>query len=363
MTCSLETYRSKVGLFYPKCRIRHSGNTVHQKKSVWNILAVCLVLALTCQLINVCMEIDYKNILEVEPVCNRNCFDATAWHDFISKPFWVTRKQHNKIMHSLMGNRDSRGKGIVSVYWNKGSSLLQNKQVEIGSLMKKHKPHVFGLGEANLKHGQYLGDVQQPDYTLHVDTCINNPNLGLARVVVYTHNSLIVKRRYDLEDDLTASIWLECGLANQRKFLINVAYRQWQLVGQINGHSATVGQQLKRWLMFLGKWETALSENKEVITMMDANIDFLTWRDNNLPTSHSSYKLKPLIDALFHRILPLGVTQLVKGATRVQRGCPKSGLDHVYSNKIDKISQVQTFLTGLSDHMLIKFIRFSKSIN
>ena len=84
--------------------------------------------------------------------------------------------------------------------------------------------------------------------------------------------------------------------------------------------------------------------------MMDANIDFLTWRDSNLPPSHSSCKLKPLIDELFQRILPLGVIQLVKGATRVQRGFPKSGLDHVYSNRIDKISEVHTFLTGSSDH-------------
>ena len=96
--------------------------------------------------------------------------------------------------------------------------------------------------------------------------------------------------------------------------------------------------------------------------MMDANIDFLTWRDNDLPPYHSSFKLKPLIDLLFEKILPLGVTQLVKDATRIQRGCPKTGLDHVYSNKIDKISHVQTYLTGMSDHKLVKVIRQSKSI-
>ena len=148
MTCSLETYRSKIGLFYPNYRIKHSGNTVHQKKSVGKILAICLVLALTCQFINLCVEVDHKDMFEVEPVCNENCFVASTWHGCIIKPFRMTRKQLNKIMHSLMGNRDIRGNGIVSVYWNKGSSLLQNKQVEIGSLIKKHKPHVFGLVRA-----------------------------------------------------------------------------------------------------------------------------------------------------------------------------------------------------------------------
>ena len=140
-----------------------------------------------------------------------------------------------------------------------------------------------------------------------------------------------------------------------------MAYRQWRLVKQADHKSASVGAQLERWRMLLGKWESALRENKEVITMMDANIDFLTWRHNDLPTYHSSFKLKPLIDTLFEKILPLGVTQLVKEATRIQRGCPKTGLDHVYSNKIDKISHVQTYLTGMSDHKLVKVIRQSKA--
>ena len=261
--------------------------------------------------------------------------------------YWMTRKQHNKLMHSLFGNREKNEKGMTCLYWNKGSAFLENKQMEIGTLIKTHKPHLFGLGEANLRSDQYLGDVQQPGYMMHIDSCIKNPSLGLARVVVYTHNSLIVRRRHDLEDDITASIWLECGLGNQRKVLLCVAYRQWRLVKQADHKSASVGAQFEKWKMFLGKWESTLKENKEVITMMDANIDFLTWRHNDLPTYHSSFKLKPLIDTLFEKVLPLGVTQLVKDATRIQRGCPKTGLDHVYSNKIDKISHVQTYLTGM----------------
>ena len=117
------------------------------------------------------------------------------------------------------------------------------------------------------------------------------------------------------------------------------------------------------WLVFLEKWEAALQEDKEVIVTLDANIDFLTWRmdASSLPSHHSSVRLKPLIDALFDRIFPLGVTQLVMGATRMERGQPRSGLDHLYSNKPDKLSSVQTFFTGMSDHKLLKFTRFSKS--
>ena len=38
-----------------------------------------------------------------------------------------------------------------------------------------------------------------------------------------------------------------------------------------------------------------------------------------------------------------------------------SGLDHIYTNKPDKLSQVLTCFTGLSDHKLLKVTRYSQS--
>ena len=96
--------------------------------------------------------------------------------------------------------------------------------------------------------------------------------------------------------------------------------------------------------------------------MMDANLDHLTWRStDSLPSFHSSIKLKSLIDLLFEKIIPLGVSQLVTGATRFERGQPQSGLDHLYSNKPDKLSSIQTYFTGMSDHKLLKVIRYTKA--
>ena len=58
----------------------------------------------------------------------------------------------------------------------------------------------------------------------------------------------------------------------------------------------------------------AIHEKKEVIVALDANIDHLTWRkQESLPPTNSSVKLKSLIDALFTRIIPLGVMQMVTG--------------------------------------------------
>ena len=268
----------------------------------------------------------------------------------------------NKLAHITHGNRGQRGKGITVVYWNKGPSFLHNKLLDIESLVGTHKPHILGLGEANFRHDHNLEDVQVQGYTLHIDSSVHNPELGLARVAVYTHNALRVKRRSDLEDDNIAAIWLECGLPHQKGILVCVGYRQWRLIGQGDNASASVQEQFSRWSIFLDKWETALGENKEVVVTLDANIDHLTWRDTeDLPYHHSSVRLKCLVDALFDRILPLGVTQLVKGATRIERGQPKAGLDHLYSNKPDKLSSVSTYFTGLSDHKLLKVQRFTKS--
>ena len=57
---------------------------------------------------------------------------------------------------------------------------------------------------------------------------------------------------------------------------------------------ASTAEQLSRWLKFLEQWERALEEDREVIVTLDANLDFLTWRDEELPAHHSSAKLKSL---------------------------------------------------------------------
>ena len=61
---------------------------------------------------------------------------------------------------------------------------------------------------------------------------------------------------------------------------------------------------------------------------------------DQLTRSNQSYKLRELISALFTRIFPYGVTQLVTGPTRHFPGQVSSGLDHYYFNRPDKMSAV-----------------------
>ena len=248
------------------------------------------------------------------------------------------------------------------LHWNKGSSFLENKINEIETIIDGYRPHVFGLSEANLHLQHDISNVQFTDYNLHTCLSLQAPNLRTSRVVVYTHKSLIVKLRPDLMDDKFSSVWIEAGLPHQRKILICNAYREWGYLNQADQSSRTIEAQLDRWKIFIAQWELAISEGKEVICLGDINIDHLKWTRNNLSPNSVTARLKPLIDLLFEKIIPLGISQCVTTATRSFPNQEDSGIDHVYTNKPDKLAPVIAVNQGGSDHKLLFVTRFSKSI-
>ena len=281
-------------------------------------------------------------------------------HHILYSISWISAKQRNLSARIINGNRKERG--IKILHWNKGPSYLENKYHEIEAIMDNHKPHVLGLSEANLKAEHDQANVQFSDYELHTASSLQNQQLKVSRVVVYTHKSLVVKRRSDLENENISSIWLEVGLPRKRKILICHAYREWKHLYQTDNSSGSIQAQHDRWSLLLDQWERALSEDREVILAMDANIDFLKWTLDNLHSNDSTHRLRPLIEELFERIFPQGVSQMVCTPTRTWPGQPESGLDHLYTNCPSKLSPVCTEFQGGSDHRLIKVTRFSKSL-
>ena len=259
-----------------------------------------------------------------------------------------------------MGNRNS--KGIKISHWNKGGSFLINKMSEIKNIIAHHQPHIFGISEANLMdvHDPCLAAVQ--DYSLHVCPTITNPTLRTSRIVVYTHKNIVAKLRPDLMSDKYSSIWLEVGLPNHKRFLVSQSYREWQYTNQSGDKSSSsIPEQLSRWVIFLEQWKAALSTGMEVHCLGDMNINHCNWTDLNISKTNQTYKLRDLISALFSRIIPLGVSQHVSGATRHFPGQVSTGLDHYFTNQPSKLAQVETHYCGGSDHMMISGIRRSKS--
>ena len=271
----------------------------------------------------------------------------------------------NKQMHISNGNREaSRGKPLTTVFWNKGNCHMFRKMEDIKTLLSQHKPHIFGLAEANVLPVHDQSELQIPGYTLHLASSLSCMEPSVARVAVYTHKSVTVKRRPDLEESDLQLVSLEAGLPGRRKSLYMVAYRQWQLPGQQDRSSGTVAAQAERWDRLLARWEAALGEGKEVLMAMDANLDAMTWRQepHTLPRHSTSITHATLIDSLFERIFPQGVEMMTPTLATWARGDLRSCLDHVYTNAPGKLSPVTISWTGMSDHALVKFHRFAKTI-
>ena len=191
----------------------------------------------------------------------------------------------------INGNKGKRGRGIKFLAWNHGSSELQNSFHEIEILVKEHHPEVFSIYECNLRSGFDEAKVSLKDYNLHMAPTISNNDLNISRVVVFTKNNITVKRRHDLEDATLSAIWMELGLPRQRKILVANIYREWQYMSQDDNESCSIPAQLKRWRLFIDKWESALQEDKEVLLLGDVNLDFLKWNKTSLPPNDSSLRL------------------------------------------------------------------------
>ena len=227
---------------------------------------------------------------------------------------------------------------------------------DIELAVSEHHPHLLGVSEANLKRVHDIQDVQLQDYDLILSKTMENDQLQVSRVVCYKHHSLVGKIREDLMSDQFSSIWLEVGLPGKRKFLVCQLYREWRYLGQPNRgeHSATVQEQMRRWVIFLDQWELALATGKEVIVLGDINLNSLKFDNAGVN--------QPLVDAMMENIYPHGVVQCVKGATHFWPGQTPSGLDHIYTNVPEKLGQVQVKICGSSDHRLILATRHTKNI-
>ena len=270
-------------------------------------------------------------------------------------PFVLFSMVSNFQNRYLFGNKRSE-KGLKILHWNKGSSHLQNKMVEIKGIVETHRPHVLGLSEANFLKAHDQSSVQLVDYNLHLPLTHFNPSLGSNRIVAYTHKSVIAKLRTDLMSDICSSIWLEIGLPRQKKFLVCQLYREWQLTNpSLNSSSHSEDDQLVRWLEFISQWELALNSGLEIHVTGDCNLNHLNWTEPDT-------RLKPLVEALFSRIIPRGVSQMVKVPTRHCSHQSSSGLDHFYTNTPHKISNVEVIYCGGSDHMLVTATRKSRRV-
>ena len=248
------------------------------------------------------------------------------------------------------------------MHWNAGGKHLVNKIENIESVINGYKPHILGISEANFLKKHDMNDVQIENYKLYFSETLNNEGIEASRIVVYVHNDIACKLRKDLMNNTFSSIWLEVNLPRQKKFLVCQAYRDWQYMSQANNESKSIPAQCSRWVEFIDQWEEALKTDLECLVVGDLNIDHTKWNKPNLSKNCITYRLKPLIDILFNRILPYGIAQCMVGPTRFENGIAASGLDHFWTTNPNKLSEVHSYFHGSSDHKIIIGTRYTKSI-
>ena len=100
---------------------------------------------------------------------------------------------------------------------------------------------------------------------------------------------------------------------------------------------------MTRWKTYLDQWSRALESGADVHCLGDFNIDSQRLNDPNV---HQ----KPLVNALLQQVVPLGVTQCG------QFGQP-AGLDHQWTNRLEKLSQLQALTLSNGVHRLISAVK------
>ena len=115
--------------------------------------------------------------------------------------------------------------------------------------------------------------------------------------------------------------------------------------------------------MFIQQWEVAISSGMEIHVQGDFNLNFLDFGNlDSISKTSQSYRLRSLICSLKDRIIPHGFCQLVQGVTRIWPGAESSLLDHHWTNHQEKVSHVNEYFQGASDHKMICIVRTSKKV-
>ena len=88
-----------------------------------------------------------------------------------------------------------------------------------------------------------------------------------SRNVMLIKNDVIYKRREDLEDDISSTIWIEVRVPKSKPVLISSIYRQWSLpkcLGVPNSNS--IPNQTECWNMVLNKCKKANNKKGKLLS-------------------------------------------------------------------------------------------------
>ena len=166
------------------------------------------------------------------------------------------------------------------------------------------------------------------------------------------------KRRGDLESNDTSTIWVEIKLPQNKSFLIMGGYRQWRTPKKMGiKNSVSTENQIKRYRSILENWTKASLEGKDIIIMMDDNVDTLSNTEHN-----KKFKVSRIYNMHQEHLHANNFCQHNHKPTRYVSHQAPTCIDHIYSNCANKIVHPETIRIPFSDHTLLRAIYKTKGI-
>ena len=302
--------------------------------------------------------------------CDSTCLKSksSSGHDiYIQKH--RNREQHSK-NGNVQNNKSKKCKNIKLLHLNKRNSNFKNRIAEMQLIITKYNPDIITIAEANIdqSYTDYISQFENYNIELNkmFQICGNSRN-----AIFIKKKQLAYKRREDLEDYDTCTIWIKIIIQRTKKVLLMGGYRQWNLPKTMDPDNNTNSgiQQMNRLQKILAKWALAMNENKDVVVMMDDNID------SDINSTHNKiYKIKNLYDLWQSHLIDFNIHQHNNLYTWFHRTQKPSTIDHIFSNCPNKISEVKTIRNSFSDHAMLlteymssdivyrpKFIKIRKS--
>ena len=270
---------------------------------------------------------------------------------------WGSNLSINKSVHILYGNRRNLGYKYFS--WNCDRGILSKKKIEdIRVFASRHKPHLMGISEVDLRRNENnIDDSKYNDFSteqaqealkiegyrlIFPSSWIQH---GKARIIVYALDEIKTKI---INDDPVNShlqhVMLEVGFGKAKTHFVNFYYREWKSIVTGNNSTAAQNEEFER---LTNIWRSFTAQDKDFLALGDTNICAKKIDDPN-------YIHKSLAETFKDFLIEENCFQIVEDYTRVrmvnneiQRSC----LDHVSVNCVDKVVRPEVLGIGKSDHL------------
>ena len=272
-----------------------------------------------------------------------------------NRKWGILHKNRNKIKKMENGNiRNS----IKILSWNKGSSLIKNSIEDLRDMVNDYKPEVFILNEFNLLSGEDPAIAKIHGYRLEIDKI--GESTKQHRTAIYVKENINYERMYQYENKLSSTVCLKVGYKGMKKIYICGYYRQFTIEYN-DEHKKEMSKRpieaMKRFEDQLNIWEKLIEDkkNNEIYIAGDFNVDSIAIKkEEKNKTDYDKTFTKPgkIID---EKLTQNGLHRVNSLPTHYGRS-----LDHIYTNRPDKLFKIDQIDETESDHSALLYHRHMK---